>query len=78
MPQDTVAATPPQAIAHAIERRIHERTWGRVRDLRVEQDGDRLVIRGRVPTFHLKQLAQEAARELLDPLNLLVVEIVVS
>jgi hypothetical protein len=49
-----------------------------VRDLRVEQDGDRLVIRGRVPTFHLKQLALEAARELLDRLNLLVIEIVVS
>ena len=38
--------------------------WGRrVNDLRLALDGDGLVLRGRAPTYYVKQLAQHAAAE---------------
>jgi hypothetical protein len=46
-----------------IRRRILERTWGRVQDLRVETLDDRIVVNGSTPTSHLKQLVIEAIRE---------------
>ncbi|MCA9214259.1 MAG: hypothetical protein KDB27_14405 [Planctomycetales bacterium] len=33
-----------------------------MRQLEVEQDGDSLIITGRVPTFYQKQMAQEIVR----------------
>ena len=33
-----------------------------MRQLQVEQDGDSLIITGRVPTFYQKQMAQEIVR----------------
>lgn len=55
------------ALERAVERRVRERTWNRVRDLGARVAGGRLVVCGRVATYYLKQLALEAARELLDP-----------
>ena len=34
-----------------------------IRHIQVEQDGDRLYLHGRVPTFYAKQMAQEAVRQ---------------
>lgn len=33
-----------------------------IRRIRVEQDGDRLLLHGRVRTFYAKQMAQETVR----------------
>mgnify|MGYP001212096740 CR=1 FL=1 len=33
-----------------------------VRRIRVEQDGDRVLLQGRVRTFYAKQMAQETVR----------------
>jgi hypothetical protein len=52
-------------VERAIERRIHERTWGRVRNLQVELRDEQVVVHGSTPTYYLKQLALEAAREVL-------------
>ncbi|MEO6811099.1 MAG: phospholipid-binding protein [Isosphaeraceae bacterium] len=41
--------------------RIQSRTHGRVRDLRVERNGEQIILRGRVATYHTKQLAQHGA-----------------
>ncbi len=41
-----------------------------LRDLRVEQDGDLLLISGRVNSYYLKQLAQEAVRAVVDGMQL--------
>jgi hypothetical protein len=50
-----------------IERRIVERTWRRIRQLRVEVHAGRVVVRGQTPWYYAKQLAilavQEALRE---------------
>jgi osmotically-inducible protein OsmY len=50
-----------------IERRIMERTWRRIRQLRVEVYVGRVVVQGQTPWYYAKQLAilavQEALRE---------------
>lgn len=55
------------ALERAVERRIRERTWGRIRNLHINVEGHRLTIHGTVASYYLKQLAIEAARGLLDP-----------
>jgi hypothetical protein len=55
---------------HMIEivtQRIAERTGRRVRNLEVEicSRGENVVLRGRTNSFHVKQLAQQGAREAL-------------
>jgi hypothetical protein len=50
-----------------IERRIMERTWRRIRHLRVEVYAGRVVVQGQTLSYYAKQLAilavQEALRE---------------
>ncbi len=50
----------------AIERRIMERTWRRIGQLRVEVKGERVVIHGRTLWYYAKQLAIAAVMEALD------------
>jgi hypothetical protein len=45
---------------------MQRRLGNRVRDLRVRIRPEGVVLQGRVPTYHLKQLAQHAAMELAD------------
>lgn len=51
----------PREMIDRVEARIIRRTGGQVRDLYVELVGERIVLRGRSRTYHIKQLAQEAA-----------------
>jgi hypothetical protein len=53
-------------LEQALERRIMERTWRRVCQLRVEVFGERIVIKGRAPCYYAKQLAIAAVLEGLD------------
>ena len=53
------------AVRGEVERRIAARTGGRVRELRVEVGEGWVVLRGRAGTYHVKHLAQQAAREAL-------------
>ncbi len=41
-----------------------------VRRIRVEQDGDRVLLHGRVRTFYAKQMAQETARRAQSGLHI--------
>jgi hypothetical protein len=45
-----------------LERHPHFR--GRVRGVNIKQEGRNLYLSGRLPTFYLKQLVQEAVRHL--------------
>ncbi len=45
--------------------RVHASTHGRIRNLSVEEEQGRVVVRGRVPSHHTRQLALQAALELL-------------
>ena len=54
-------------LGQIIERRIMERTWRRIRQLRVEVCAGRVVVRGQTLWYYAKQLAilavQDALRE---------------
>jgi hypothetical protein len=52
-------------LAHAIERQIVQRTWGRIHRLEVEVFGDRIVVHGYTQSYYGKQLALEGARDLV-------------
>ena len=54
-----------QEFTSSLERNIREKTWGRVRPLRVEMDDDKVVVSGNCPTFYVKQLAIQALLELM-------------
>jgi len=46
-----------------IERHIAQRTFGRLRQLAIEVSGDRVTVRGRAPSYYVKQLAIQACLE---------------
>ena len=54
------------SLLQRIEDRVRANTSNRVRGLLVEQVDGRIVLSGRVPTRHTKQLAMHAALELLS------------
>ena len=66
------------ALAHgaeldvALEREITQRTWGRIRQLRVEKRDGRLAVCGYTSSYYAKQLALAAVREVYptDPVDL--------
>jgi hypothetical protein len=57
-----------QTIIHPehLESLVQRRVGGRVRDLRVLVRPAGLVLQGRAPTYHAKQLAQHAAMDLSE------------
>jgi hypothetical protein len=54
----------------SLEHRILSRIGHRVRDLRVVERPEGLVLKGRAVTYHAKQLAQHAAMDLTNRLIL--------
>jgi hypothetical protein len=60
-----------------LERQVSLRTGRRVRNLAVELEAERIVLRGLTTTYHVKQLAQHGIRDLLPHVrleNVIVVE----
>jgi len=53
------------ACEESIKRRIAQRTGGRIRLLRVETIGNRVVICGSAPSYYIKQLALRGACDVL-------------
>ena len=51
--------------AQIIERRIVERTWRRISQLRVNVCAERVVVHGQTPCYYAKQLAIQAVQEAL-------------
>jgi hypothetical protein len=65
------------SLRQELERHIHLRTGRRVRDLSVEIEPERVVLRGRAGSYYVKQLAQHGALEIVSHLplsNTIVVE----
>jgi len=58
-------STSPPALVEVVMQRVANRTGRRVRNLAVEVDLERVVLRGLADSFHVKQLAQAGAREAL-------------
>jgi len=53
-------------LAARIEDQIAAQTCGRIRDLHVVCSQGSIILQGRARTYHAKQLAQEAALDLID------------
>lgn len=53
-------------LTQQVESRVRASTHGRIRDLSVEEVHGRVVVRGHVPSHHMKQLALQGALELLS------------
>ena len=49
---------------------LSESPIAEVRRIRVEQDGDRVLLQGRVRTFYAKQMAQETVRRASGELHI--------
>ncbi|HLJ92841.1 MAG TPA: hypothetical protein VKU02_06575 [Gemmataceae bacterium] len=47
-----------------LERRILERTWGRIHQLHIERNGEQVIVQGYCPSYYVKQLALLAVQEL--------------
>jgi hypothetical protein len=52
-------------LSELLLQRISKWTGRRVQDLTIEIGSGRLILRGRAKSFHVKQLAQRGAQEIL-------------
>jgi hypothetical protein len=57
--------TAVEELLWTLEREIMQRTLARVRDLQVEQEHNRIVIRGFTSSYFIKQLTIQAALDVL-------------
>lgn len=55
-----------RSLMERVALRIRETTYGRIRDLAVEDIGGEVVVRGRVRSHHVRQLALQGLIEVLD------------
>ncbi len=53
-------------LAQQVASRVRESTHGRIRNLEVEEIQGHVMVSGRVPSHHTKQLALQGALELLS------------
>ena len=63
-------STTPPSLSELVLERVATRTGRRVRDLVVEVAPDRVTLRGRTNSFHVKQLAQHGVRDIVPTLRL--------
>jgi hypothetical protein len=61
------AAEAEQALERAIASRIRQRTSGRLHGLEVSVSHDLVIVRGRAPSYYVKQLALQGVLELVEP-----------
>ena len=65
MNEPYVRLDPAFEVKYAVEKKIQEKTWGRVRHLQVEMKDEHVIVRGSTRTYYLKQLAVQAAKDVL-------------
>ena len=63
-------STKPPSLVEVVRQRVMNRTGSRVRGLEVEVGGGFVVLRGKTVSFHVKQLAQTGAREVMPDAQL--------
>lgn len=54
-----------QALERAIERRVMQRTCGRIRALEVKVRHNLVIVRGRAPSYYVEQLALQGVLDLV-------------
>jgi osmotically-inducible protein OsmY len=53
---------PPNSLLGMVQRRLQDSGYLALRDVDCSADDQNVVLRGNVPSFYLKQLAQEVVR----------------
>ena len=75
-----MVTSPRPLVQEELERQVSLRTGRRVRNLAVDLEPERVILRGLTTTYHVKQLAQHGVCHLLPPHvrleNVIVVEAV--
>jgi len=71
---DTVECPPeplsPEPLCGRVERIVNLRTASRVKDLRVDVQGQDVILSGVAPTYYVKQLATHAALDEIEACTL--------
>jgi hypothetical protein len=75
MPVQEVGKLDGAELEQVVERQIVQRTWGRIHRLAVEVRDDRLIVHGCTASYYAKQLALQAALEVLDSTDATCVEL---
>jgi hypothetical protein len=57
-------------VQYELERYIQVRTGRRIRDLAIEVQPERIVLRGHTSTYYVKQLAQHSVRDVFPYIDL--------
>ncbi len=57
---------PASSLSKRVETKVRQWTHGRIRNLVVEEVQGQVIVSGRVPSRHAKQLALQGALELLS------------
>jgi hypothetical protein len=57
---------PARTELEELETRLQSQLGSRVRDLRLEMEGDAIVLRGYARTYYVKQVAQQTVMRLTD------------
>jgi hypothetical protein len=65
-----IPSTAHPHLQNELERHVSLRTGKRVRNLAVELEAERIVLRGQATTYHVKQLAQHGIRDLVPNVRL--------
>jgi hypothetical protein len=58
-------------LSELLLQRVAKWTGRRVQNLAIEVGGGRVIIRGQAKSFHIKQLAQRGAQDILPNANLI-------
>ena len=64
-----------QPLTRAIARQIVHRTCGRVQALEVEVADNRVIVRGRAPSYYLEQLALRAVLDVIESAGAMRIEL---
>ena len=64
-----------RALERAIEGQIVQRTWGGIQALEVEVTDNRVIVRGRAPSYYLEQLALRGVIDVIEPAGAMRIEL---
>jgi hypothetical protein len=64
-----------RVLERAIERRVRQRTWGRIQALEVEVADNRVIVRGRAPSYYVEQLALQGVLDVIESAGAMQIEL---
>jgi hypothetical protein len=69
------AAEVEHALERAIERQVMQRTSGRIQALEVKVSHNRVLVRGRAPSYYVEQLALQGVLDVIESAGAMRIEL---